>query len=354
MLIDWGWNEQFESDWRALESEGALVGRILSQREDTYTVVTTEGRRAATPAGVLFHKGDQEARPAVGDWVVLETSPEDGAMVTAVLPRRSRFLREAPGGRGVAQVVASNVDVVFLVTPISEVNVNRLERFLVAICAGGAEPVVVLSKGDLATPEQRLAAVAEVRGLMEGLSVLCTTTPWSLREEVFREFEPVLRPSVTYALVGASGAGKSTLLNALIGSDLQETGAVREGDGKGRHVTSFRELFALPNGALVMDTPGMREFALWSDEGGLERVFADVMRWAQECRFSNCAHLAEPGCAVRGAVEEGALGRRRLESWRSLGAEMGENEDRRAVMQARRERGDLRRKKQRDHRFSRR
>ncbi len=350
MLSEWGWNEEFECKDSA---DGALVGRILSQREDTYTVVTAEGRRAATPAGVLFHRGDEEARPAVGDWVVLETTPEDGAMVTAVLPRRSRFLREAPGGRGVAQVVASNVDVVFLVTPVSEVNPNRLERFLVAICAGGAEPVVVLSKGDLATPEQRLAAMAEVRGLMEGLSVLCTTTPWSHREEVCAEFEPILQPAVTYALVGSSGAGKSTLLNALVGSDLQETGSVREGDGKGRHVTSFRELFALSNGALVMDTPGMREFALWSDEGGLERVFTDVVRRAQECRFSNCAHLAEPGCVVRGAVEDGVLGGRRLESWRSLQAEMGENEDRRAVMQARRNRGDLRRKKKRDTRFSR-
>ncbi len=354
MLSEWGWNEELESVWRTLDTPGALVGRILSQREDTYSVITSEGLRPAHPAGVLFHKGDEEARPAVGDWVVLETSSEEGALVTEVLPRLSRFLREAPGGRGVAQVVASNVDVVFLVTPISEVNPNRLERFMVAICAGGAEPMVVLSKGDLASPQQSIAAAAEVRGLMEGLKILCTSTPWNQREAIGEEFEPVLRPAATYALVGASGAGKSTLLNALVGEELQETGSVREGDGKGRHVTSFRELFALPNGALVMDTPGMREFALWSDDGGLERVFADVHARSNDCRFSDCAHLAEPGCAVRGAVEEGALSRRRVENWRSLSAEMAENESRRAIMQARRERGDLRRKKQRDHRFSRR
>jgi ribosome biogenesis GTPase len=365
-LQAWGWNEEWQKAWVALTSSGrdatdlldgasgaqllALPGRVLSQREDTFTVATEVGTLQAHPAGVLFHRCAEEDRPAVGDWVSLETG--DGVLVTGVLPRRSRFLREAPGGRGVAQVMATNVDVVFVVIPVSELNLNRLERFLVAICAGGAEPTVVLSKGDLVTPEQILASSTQVRGLMEGVVVLGTAAPWTRPEAVTEEFEPLLGPGRTYALVGASGAGKSTLLNALVGEQLQVTGEVRDVDGKGRHVTSFRQLFALPGGALMMDTPGMREFALWSDDGGLERVFSDILKWAGGCRFSDCSHESEPGCAVQGALEEGKLTRRRLENWRSLQAEMGENVVRRSGMASRRERGDFRRKKKRDTRFS--
>jgi ribosome biogenesis GTPase len=369
ILQSWGWNEEWQKAWEAITAPGrptvendvldggagahllAMPGRILSQREDTFTIATEVGLVQAHPAGVLFHRCSEEERPAVGDWVGLE-SADDGSLVTFVLARRSRFLREAPGGRGVAQIVATNVDSVFVVSPVSELNLNRLERFLVASCAGGAEPTVVLSKGDLVTPEQMLSAVAQVRGLMEGLCVLTTSTPWSAAETIRREFDSIARPGRTYALVGASGAGKSTLLNALVGEDLQVTGEVRDADGKGRHVTSFRELFALPNGALMMDTPGMREFALWADDGGLETVFADVLRFGRQCRFSDCAHQGEPGCAVAGAIGEGALTLRRLENWRSLQAEMGENVTRRSLMQGRRDRSDLRRKKTRDKRFS--
>lgn len=368
-LQAWGWSQDWQAAWDAITAPGrhetdgdvleggtgahllALPGRILSQREDTFTVATAVGLVSAHPAGVLFHRLSEEERPAVGDWVGLD-SVEDGAQVNFVLPRHSRFLREAPGGRGIAQLVATNVDRVFVVGPVSELNLNRLERYMVAICAGGAEPVVVLSKGDLVTPEQTLASLAQVRGLMKGLVVLSTSSPWSQPDAVREEFESILQPAHTYALVGASGAGKSTLLNALVGEDLQATGDVRDADGKGRHVTSFRELFALPGGALVMDTPGMREFALWADGGGLETVFSDIEGWASECRFSDCGHQAEPGCSVQGAVGEGRLTLRRLENWRALKEEMGENVTRRAVMQSRRDRHDLRRKKTRDTRFS--
>jgi ribosome biogenesis GTPase len=351
-LQAWGWSDDWQRAWQANPSCSAVPGRILAQRDDTFTVITEQGKVMAHPAGVLFHRCAEEERPAVGDWVAVEAG-DDGAMVTGVLPRRSRFLREAPGGRGVAQLMATNVDTVFVVCPMSELNLNRLERFLVAICAGGAEPTVVLSKADLVTPEQILASLAQVRGLMKGLVALCTSAPWKAREDVLEEFQPLLLPASTCALVGASGAGKSTLLNALVGEDLQSTGEVRDVDGKGRHVTSFRELFALPSGALVMDTPGMREFALWSDDGGLERVFSDITALARDCRFSDCSHEAEPGCAVRGALSDGQLSSRRLENWRSLQAEMGENVSRRSLMQARRDRGDFRRKKKRDKRFSR-
>lgn len=352
-LRAWGWNPALEE---ALEASGrsdqVTPGRIICQREDVFTVVTEEAVISAHPAGVLFHRCADEERPAVGDWVGVETSDDDGALVTLVLPRSSRFLREAPGGRGVPQLVATNVDTVFVVSPVSDLNLNRMERFLVAIHSGGARACVVLSKADLVSEQQLLAASAQVRGLCGELQVLTSRTPWDNLEAVCQEFASVLVPGKTYALVGASGAGKSTLLNALVGEELQETAAVREGDGKGRHVTSFRELFALPGGALVMDTPGMREFALWADEGGLESIFGDILELQRACRFSDCAHQSEPGCAVLEAIEQGRLSQRRLDNWRSLSAEMEENVARRERRKARRERSDFRRKKKRDKRFS--
>ena len=353
-LADWGWNERLEEAWKDCSEAGRRVGRILSQREDVFTLVTAEGPLQATAAGVMFHKHDKESLPAVGDWVVLEVSPEGDAVVTAVLPRSSRFLREAPGGRGIPQIVASNVDVVFLVTPTTEINCSRLERFMVAISGCGAEPVIVLSKGDLASEDERAEAVEKTADLMDGLQVITTTTPWSRPEKVRQSFAPFLRPATTYALVGASGAGKSTLLNALIGEVLQQTGAVRETDGKGRHVTSFRQLFILPGGALVMDTPGMRELAPWSDEGGIDRVFSDISQLSQRCRFASCAHEAEPGCAVQDAVEDGTLCERRLANWRTLRSEIEGNQERREIMQARREREYFQRKKNRQMRHGRR
>ena len=351
-LSAWGWTPNWQSTWQDQRlAAAARPGRILSQRDDIFTVAIEGSTVHAHSSGSLFQRSSEEERPAVGDWVAVEVM-EDDALVTHVLPRRSRFLREAAGGRGVAQLVASNVDVIFVVCPVSNFNANRMERLLLAICAGGAEPVLVLSKGDLISSYEREARQHESKALMEGLMVLCTSSARNSPELVRAEFQPLLQSGHTYALVGTSGAGKSTLLNCLMGEELQATGEVREGDGKGRHVTSFRQLFALEAGALVMDTPGMREFALWSDAGGLERVFADVNRLVQQCQFSNCTHQSEPGCAVQAALKNRTLKLRRFDNWRTLKSEMEGNVDRRSVMEGRRQRVDWKRKKKRDERFS--
>ncbi len=351
-LPAWGWTEDWQTTWNDQRlSPTAQPGRILSQRDDTFTVAIQTTTILAHSSGSLFQRSTEEERPAVGDWVAVELS-EDNALVTHVLPRRSRFMREAVTGRGVAQLVASNVDVIFVVSPVSNFNANRLERLLLAICAGGAEPVLVISKGDLVPPEELQALVVESQTLMEDLTVVCTSSARKTPEQVRQEFQRLLQTGQTYALIGTSGAGKSTLINCLMGEERQATGDVREGDGKGRHVTSFRELFALPGGALVMDTPGMREFAVWSEEGGLERVFADINRLVQECKFSNCTHKNEPGCAIQTALKSNALGLRRFDNWRTLKTEMEGNMDRRSVMEGRRQRVDLKRKKKRDERFS--
>lgn len=351
-LPAWGWTAKWQTIWQDQRLAGsAQPGRILSQRDDIFTVAIEGYIVSAHSSGSLLQRSSAEERPAVGDWVAVERLDDD-ALVTHVLPRRSRFLREAAGGRGVAQLVASNVDVIFLVCPVSDVSANRLERLLLAICAGGAEPVLVLSKGDLMAAEQRQALLLEADGLMEGLAVVSTSSARDCPERVRAEFQPLLQAGQTYALVGTSGAGKSTLLNCLIGEERQHTGVVRDGDGKGRHTTSFRELFAIPGGSLVMDTPGMREFALWSDVGGLERVFEDVTRLVQQCQFSNCSHQSEPGCAIQAALKSKTLKLRRFTNWRTLKSEMEGNAGRRSVMEGRRQRVDWKRKQKRDERFS--
>jgi ribosome biogenesis GTPase / thiamine phosphate phosphatase len=363
-LSAWGWDSEYQQayDQRAKTNEFCCPGRVISQREDTFTVVTAEGLRWAHPAGILFHRCAALERPGVGDWVVLDkidcpVTPEESSVtvthsVVDVLPRKACFVREAPGGRGEAQLVATNVDKVFIVNSADDVNLNRIERFAVAICAGSARPALILSKGDLVTQDELREAKRSVSGIMEDFEVLTSSHASSDRETARGALVPVLHKGKTYALVGASGAGKSTLVNALLGEDVQETGSVRFGDRKGRHVTSFRELFPLANGALLMDTPGVREFGLWSHGEGLDEVFSDIARLVEECRFSDCSHDREPGCAVLDAVERGALTQRRLDHWKSLTVELVENRGRRDQREARRERSKYRRKVSRDKRFS--
>lgn len=364
-LKTWGWCPEYQEAFEnlGLDSEKYLPGRVLSQREDTFTVMTAEGTKWAHPAGVLFHRCLAEERPGVGDWVALEAadcevSEEETEnpvthSVTHVVSRQSCFVREAPGGRGEAQVVATNVDTIFIVNPANDINLNRIERFAVAICAGGARPGVILSKGDLVPDSELSQVIQEISRLMDELVVAACRDASNDKEGVREALFGVLEPGKTYALVGASGVGKSTLVNALLGENVQDTGAVRTGDFKGRHVTSFRELFPLPNGSLLMDTPGVREFAMWNEGDGIGEVFADIESLQELCRFSDCAHQTEPGCAVAEAVEEGRLSVRRLDNWRGLCKELEENTERRELRQARRNRSQFRRKKKRDKRFSR-
>jgi len=199
--------------------------------------------------------------------------------------------------------------------------------------------------------EALLQAQSDISTLMQGLEVFCSSHAATSVEHTRGLLGSALKMGKTYALVGASGVGKSTLVNALLGEQVQETGAVREGDKKGRHVTTFRELFPLANGSLLMDTPGVREFGLWSHGEGLSEVFSDIVELERECRFADCQHDREPGCAVTGAVEQGALSERRLEHWRCLSREIDENRERRDNREARRARSTFRRKVQRDKRF---
>jgi ribosome biogenesis GTPase len=301
-------------------AQGLVPGRVVAGHTRLLRVRTEEGEVLAEPAGSLRHQARApEERPAVGDWVALR--PREGghrAVVQAVLPRRTAFVRRAAGGKTVAQVLAANVDTVFLVMGLDgDFNLRRIERALVLAWESGAEPVVLLNKADVCddVPGRR----AEVEAVALGVPVLVVAAKPG---EGLDTLAPWLVPGRTVALLGSSGVGKSTLVNRLLGREKQKTREVLAADQRGRHTTSLRELIPLPGGALLLDTPGLRELQLWSEGAGLRAVFEDVHELSSACRFTDCRHETEPGCAVRAAVEDGRLDPSRLASFHKLQAEL--------------------------------
>lgn len=319
-----GWNEFFADAFAPYEPEGLIPGRVAVQERGAVVLFTA--------AGILPASGQAVA----GDWVAAQRLPgEERAVVRAVLPRRTRFARKEPWLTE-EQVVAANVDTVFLVTDCGrDFKPRRLERYLTATWDSGADPVIVLAKSDLA--EDVSETVAEAEAVAFGVPVHAVS---SVSGEGLEALEPHLVPGRTVALLGSSGVGKSTLANRLLGEELLGTAEIRS-DGRGRHTTTHRELVRLPGGALLLDTPGMRQLQLWADESALDETFADVAELARECRFSDCAHGNEPGCAVRAALGDGTLPQVRWDSYRKLQRELRAlalKQDARLLSEARKER----------------
>lgn len=333
-LQDHGWTSFFDSGFSALSSQGApgelAPGRVILHRRELLALATEDGELDAVVAGRLLHKaagpGDL---PAVGDWVAYRPGTPP-VRIEALVPRRSRLTRKAAGRRSDEQVVAANVDVALVVMGLDgDYNPRRLERFLVLAWDGGATPVVALNKCDLLSPEEAEERRAEIEGQSLGVPVhLVSAAEGRGLTGLEPHFHGPDGPR-TVALLGSSGVGKSTLINRLAGRELLATAEVRASDDRGRHTTTHRQLVRLPGGGLLIDSPGVREVGLWSDGDGLAGTFRDVEDLAERCRFRDCRHDGEPGCAVEAAVAAGELPAERLESYHRLQREQRYLEQRR-------------------------
>jgi len=313
-LVELGY-ERFRALFHECAQPPLVPARVVKTVRGHVWVATNDGVIRALPAGALTSEAGPEGFPVVGDWVALR--PGDGAsspVVEVVLPRRSLFTRRDPGKASVGQVIAANIDIVFIVQAIDGgANIRRIERELALAWDSGAVPVVVLSKADLV--EDPDAEVAAVSLAAPGVDVIASSVPGDVGIEVLRAHVADFR---TVALIGPSGAGKSTLVNRLVGGDVQSVGEVRAIDGRGRHTTVTRELIPLPGGGALIDTPGLRAVAMWGDEEGVETTFAEIAELGHGCRYDDCAHEVEPGCAVRAAVESGGLDPARYEAYLAL------------------------------------
>lgn len=305
--------------WAALASQypELVTGRITLQEKGMYRIRTSAGEQNALVSGKFqFDAQSVSDYPAVGDYVMVSCADPDTAIIHQVLPRKSLFLRKAAGTSKTEQVVAANIDTVFLCMSLNnDFNLRRLERYLAVAWESGAQPVVVLTKADLCGDLPRKQS--EVESIAMGAAVLTTS---AMESDGYRQIMPYITEGRTVAFVGSSGVGKSTLINHLLGEERLATDGLRN-DDKGHHTTTHRELLFLPNGAMVIDTPGMRELGMWDAASGVEQTFADIEALAAHCRFRNCSHTSEPGCAVRDAIRRGELDDSRWQSYQKLKSE---------------------------------
>lgn len=306
------------SDRFTKEFEGHTISRILSQEKGIYHIVAEKGEKLGEISGKLRYNALTISEfPAVGDFVIVDWNEKGGnAVIHHVLPRKSCFTRKAAGDARNEQVVAANIDTIFLCMSLNnDFNLRRLERYLSIAWDSGAVPVIVLTKADLCTDlEGRLYDVSAVA---MGVDVLTTTAE---EEKGYEQILTYIDSGKTVAFIGSSGVGKSTMINCLLGENRLDTNGLRN-DDKGRHTTTRRELILLPNGGMVIDTPGMRELGMWDAGEGIDRTFSDIDKLSEECRFHDCTHSGEPGCAIQRALDDGVLSMDRWQSYQRLKAE---------------------------------
>ena len=330
-LTQLGWTEEHTEAFSKY-SGPYVPGRVACRQKTVWEVFTDGGSVMAGISGALRKLG---RFPAVGDFVVLLHQPEAGSTtIVDILPQKSVFSRGTSGRRGTDQVIAANIDTVFIVTAAGhDLNARRIERYLAIAHASGAQPVIVINKSDLAEDPALLAE--EILPVASGIPVIPVS---AMSGEGIDRLEPFLVPGTTIVLIGSSGVGKSTLINRLLDRPVQETSHIRDYDGKGRHTTTVRQLFVLKSGALMIDNPGLREVGIGTASAGIDETFPDILELAPGCRFSDCRHEQEPGCAVQEAVTDGTLSASRLDNFHRLVRELAFEQDKAEIGLVRSER----------------
>ena len=321
-LLDYGFPEAFLPRQASAEAASLVPSRVTAVFKERYQLITPHGQRYGRLKTKEYHYEGGQDFPTTGDYVLAQPAGDPDLesagdwRILRTLPRKSFFSR-LDGWHGVEQAVAANMDVVFAVQSLNEdFNVKRLERYLTLAWNSGAQPVVVLTKADLPGDHQAMVEAAyEVAGEAPVLALSAKTG------QGMEQLDAYLKPRVTAAFLGSSGVGKSSLINALAGQEVMDTGGIREDDARGRHTTTHRQLLRLPSGVLVIDTPGMRELGMWDAAEGLSAAFPDVERFLGQCRFHDCRHGQEPGCAIRGALERGELSPQRWKNYQQLAGE---------------------------------
>ena len=300
-----------------LPGDDAILGRVIEEHRERYYVATESGVFEAGVTGkIMFDADTKDKFPAVGDWVILSPMDEFQGIIHEILPRKTLLRRRSSGRKAGEQVIAANIDTAFVVMAGNEdFSLNRLERYLTISYDGKIKPIIILNKTDLFTEEEVGSFVKEIKERHPDAELVWTS---ALTEKGLKYVVEHLIPGKTYCFVGSSGVGKSSLINRLTGKERQETGQISDATAKGRHITTYRELIELENGAFLIDTPGMREVGLSASDAGLEETFADIFALADECRFRDCSHTSEPGCAVLAAVAAGELHQGKLDNFLRL------------------------------------
>jgi ribosome biogenesis GTPase len=320
-LIDLGYNDFFKSQFEELKENELIPARVSCEQRNIYTLLTEQGEFPAEVTGKYRHEAKSRGDfPSVGDWVAVKIAPQgESASIHTVLKRKSVFSRLAVlDGITEQQVLAANIDTAFLVSGLdNEFNLRRIERYLAVTWDSGANPVIVLNKSDMCDDIE--SVISDVETIAMGIPILPVS---ATTNESIDTLLPYLKAGQTVVFLGSSGVGKSTLINKILGEDRQLISDVREYDNKGRHTTTYRELIPLPNGGMLIDTPGMREIQMWGDEDSLKKAFDDIESLAGSCRFKDCIHDTEPGCAVKQAIEDGTLDSNRLKSYRKQQREL--------------------------------
>lgn len=312
-IIDLGWNNFFNQQYEQIKSEEMIPARISKEHKNIYHIFSELGEMSAELSGKYRHQVKARSDlPCVGDWVVVAPRPQEGtATIHYLLERKGCFTRKAAGDLTEEQVLAANIDIAFLVSALdNDFNLRRIERYITTVWDSGASPVIILNKIDLCDDLQDY--IDRVEEVAFGIPI-CPIS--AIENAGIEKLQQYLKPKITAAFLGSSGVGKSTIINKLYGSDIFKTSAVREDDSRGRHTTSHREMIMLPEKGILIDTPGMRSVQLWSDSETLKNSFSDIEEITTRCKFNDCNHTSEPGCAVNQALEDGSLDQKRYNSY---------------------------------------